>query len=103
MPAAALPASPASPCGAAAGSERAVPVDRGTVALAGVRAAHQEFCRASGLLRRAIALAATQDVSPEALARAAGTSVDRVRLIAAAPDADAGRSAGAGADRGGRP
>jgi hypothetical protein len=69
------------------------PIDRGTVALAGVRAARHELCRASGLLRRAIALAAAQDVSPEALAQAAGTSVDRVRGIAA----EAG-----GRDRGGR-
>jgi len=75
------------------GSERAVPVDRGPVALAGVRAARYEVCRANRLLRRAIALAATQDVAPEALARAAGTSVERVRRIAAEPDG-AGRSAG---------
>jgi hypothetical protein len=91
-----------------------VPVNRGTIALAGVRAARQELCRASGLLRRAIALAATQDVSPEALARAAGTSVDRVRRIAAEPgdgtaaggraepEDGAGRSAGTAADRRGR-
>jgi len=79
-----------------------VPADRGTIALAGVRAARHELCRASGLLRRAIALAATQDVSPEALAWAAGTSVERVRRIVAEPDEDDGRDAGAGAGRGGR-
>lgn len=71
-------------------------LDRGTIALAGVRAARGELCRAAGLLRRAIRLAATQDVSTEHLARAAGTSVQQIQRIAAEPDDP---HAGARADR----
>lgn len=59
-----------------------MPADRVTIALAGVRAARYELHRASGLLRRAIRVAATHDASAEQVARAAGTSVDQVRRIA---------------------
>lgn len=79
-----------------------VPPDRATIALAGVRAARHELRRASGLLRRAIALAATQDVSAEQLAKAAGTSVERVRRVATDLDDAAGRTAAARADLDGR-
>jgi len=82
----------------AAGSEGVLPADRGTIALAGVRAARHELCRAGGLLRRAIALAAAQDVPAEQLARAAGTSVEQVRRVATELDDVAGRNAGTRAD-----
>jgi hypothetical protein len=86
----------------AARSEGAAPVDRGTIALAGVRAARGELCRAAGLLRRAIHLAATQDVSAEQLASAAGTSVEQIRRVATDPDDPAGASVDTRAARDGR-
>lgn len=76
--------------------------DRGTIALAGVRAARGELCRAAGLLRRAIRLAAAQDVSAEQLARAAGSSIEQVRRIATEPDDVGAARVGTGADRDGR-
>jgi hypothetical protein len=93
MPAVVLPPRPAALWVGAAGSEVGVPADRGTIALAGVRAARHELYRASGLLHRAIRLAAKQDVSAEQVARAAGTSVDRVRRIATELDDPAGSRA----------
>jgi len=56
-------------------------IDRRSIALAGVRAARTELCRADGLLRRAISVAARQGVAPEHLAGAAGTSVATVKHI----------------------
>jgi len=76
-----------------------VPVNHRTIALAGVRAARAELCRAAGLLRRAIALAATQDVSAEHVASAAGISVEHVQRIATERDARAGSHGGTRADR----
>jgi hypothetical protein len=63
-----------------------MPVDRPTIALAGVRAARGELCRAAGLLHQAIRAAAGEGVAVERLARAAGASVDEVQRIARAAD-----------------
>jgi len=63
-----------------------MPVDRPTIALAGVRAARGELCRAAGLLHQAIRAAAGEGVSVQRLARAAGTSVDEVQRIARVAD-----------------
>lgn len=72
-----------------------MPADRRTIALASVRAARHELYRARGLLRRAIRVAASEDVSPEQLAKAAGTSVDQVQRIAIEDPAGwSGRPAG---------
>lgn len=79
-----------------------MPVDSPTIALAGVRAARGELCRAAGLLRHAIRAAAGQGVSVQRLARAAGTSVDEVRRIARDADERRDGSAVLGSDRGAR-
>jgi len=76
--------------------------DRPTIALAGVRAARGEVCRAAGLLRQAIHVAAGEGVSVERLAQAAGTSIDQVQLIARRGDEDRDGSALARSDRDGR-
>lgn len=60
--------------------------DRFTIALAGVRAARGELCRAAGLLDHAIRVAAGQGVPIERLAEAAGSSIDQVQRIARDPD-----------------
>jgi len=79
-----------------------LPVDRPTIALAGVRAARGELCRAAGLLRHAIRAAAGEGVSVQRLARAAGTSVDQVRRIAGVLDERRDASAVLRSDRGER-
>jgi hypothetical protein len=78
-----------------------MPVDRPTIALAGVRAARGELCRAAGLLHQAIRAAAGEGIAAERVARAAGTSVDEVQRIARAAHERRGGSAVLRSDRGG--
>jgi hypothetical protein len=79
-----------------------VVADAPTIALAGVRAARGEVCRAAGLLRQAIHAAAGAGVPVERLAQAAGTSVDAIQRIARGPCESRDGNAGPRADRDGR-